>query len=195
MQNCPDGRHTNSRLHVGSPTFSVSHAGTLFSAFYYIITYLFCQREMTKNDCYFLYNFTRYCVLERNRKQDVLFGAILRQHENVLAVGREEIAISKNKRLSKSKNQPVILSGERSSQSNFCGLSVSEQAEARGIFADAGYGLKSWWLFTGNVTSPVVSHQNLLPYPFVAFAPRFCSVIHSAKLRLRKALRDFLRSE
>ena len=56
-------------------------------AFYYIITYLFCQRETTKKVCYFLYNFTRCCVLGRNGKQDVLFGAILRQHENVLAVG------------------------------------------------------------------------------------------------------------
>ena len=194
MQNCPDGRRSNSRLHVVWSTFSVSHAGTLFSAFYYIITYLFCQREMTKNDCYFLYKFTRCCVLERNRKQDVLFGAILRQHENVLVVGREEIAISKNKRLSKSKNQPVILSGERSSQSNFCGLSVSEQAEAQGIFAEAGYGLKSRWL-TNGMLHQFKSHPNSLPYPFVAFAPRFCFVIHSAKLRLRKALRDFLRSE
>jgi hypothetical protein len=33
--------------------------------------------------------------LERNGKQDILFGAILSQHENVLVVGREEIAISK----------------------------------------------------------------------------------------------------
>ena len=29
------------------------------------------------------------------------------------------------------------------------------------------------------------SHPNSAPYPIVAIAPRFCSVIHSAKLRLR----------
>ena len=51
--------------------------------------------------------------------------------------------------------------------------------------AVAGYGLKSRWLAEGNVTFSVESHPDSLPYPIVAFAPRFCSVIHSAKLRLQ----------
>ena len=99
----------------------------------------------------------------------------------------------KNKRLSESKNQPVILSGERSSQSNFCGLSVCEQAEARGIFAEAGYGLKSRWL-TNGMLHQFKSHPNSEPYPCGALAPWFYLAPRSVKLRLRKPLRDFLRS-
>ena len=74
---------------------------------------------------------------------------------------------------------------DRRPKSNFCGLSVSEQAKARGIFADAGYGLKSRWLANG-MLHQFKSHQNSLLYPCGALAPWFCSVIHSAKLRLRK---------
>ena len=48
-----------------------------------------------------------------------------------------------------------------------------------------------------NVTFTVVSHPKFEPYPIVAFAPRFCLFANAqpAKLRLRKPLRDFLRSE
>ena len=69
----------------------------------------------------------------------------------------------------------------------------SEQAKVQGVAA-AGYGLKFWWLAMG-MLHRYKSHPNSEPYPIVAIAPRFCSVIHSAKLRLQKPLRDFLRSE
>ena len=70
-------------------------------------------------------------------------------------------------------NRPlyVILNGER-----------SEQAEAQGVAA-AGYGLKSRWLPEENVTFAMVSHPNSLPYPIVAFAPRFFLAVRSEKLR------------
>ena len=53
----------------------------------------------------------------------------------------------------------VILSGERSSQSNFCGLSASEQAKARG-FSRSGIWLKISVAFHRNVTFASASHQN-----------------------------------
>ena len=48
-------------------------------------------------------------------------------------------------------NQPVILSGVRSTQSKFCGLSEANK-QNRGANATKGYGLKFWWLFEVNVT-------------------------------------------
>ena len=70
----------------------------------------------------------------------------------------------------------------------------SEQAKAQGV-AVAGYGLKSRWLAKENVTFAVGSHPTSKPYPIVAIAPRFYLAPRSVKLRLRKPLRDFLRSE
>ena len=69
----------------------------------------------------------------------------------------------------------------------------SEQAKVQGVAA-AGYGYKFRWLATGMLHG-YKSYPNSEPYPFVAVAPRFCSVLHSAKLRLRQPLRGFLRSE
>ena len=88
----------------------------------------------------------------------------------------------------------VILSGGQSPKSNFCGLSEANE-QKREPQGEAGYGYKFWWLFKVNVTFASASHGDSKPYPCVAIAPWFCSVHHSAKLRLRKPLCAFLRSE
>ena len=80
---------------------------------------------------------------------------------------KRENILQRNK---KTNNQPVILSGERSSESNFC--EVNNGAEAQGV-AEAGYGLNFRWLANG-MLHQFKSHPNFLPYPIVAIAPRFC---------------------
>jgi hypothetical protein len=81
----------------------------------------------------------------------------------------------------------VILSGgrrKRRPKSNFCGLSVSEQAEARAV-RRCGIWLEISVACLRDVTFSVESHPNSLPYPIVAFAPRFFLAPRSKKLRLR----------
>ena len=93
----------------------------------------------------------------------------------------------------------VILSGARSAKSNF--RRVNNGAKARGIFAEAGYGLKSRWLFVVNVTFAETSHPNSEPYPFVALLLGFVSdrrrkAAHSLnKTSTPKTACGFLRSE
>ena len=70
----------------------------------------------------------------------------------------------------------VILSAGRHEcrpKSNFCGLSLGEQAKAR-AFWRSGIWLKISVACQRNVTFTVESHGDFEPYPFVAFAPRFC---------------------
>ena len=86
-------------------------------------------------------------------------------------------------------NQPVILSGENCVTVFVVELPRVERKRTSGSARRSRSGI---WLgisvaYQRNVTFSVASHLNSLPYPFVAFAPRFCSVLHSAKLRLRAA--------
>ena len=82
------------------------------------------------------------------------------------------------------KNQHVILSEARSAKSNFCGLSVSEQAEARGILPmrDMAQNLGD---FLHDVTFTVVSYRDFKRDPAAAYALRFCLASRSAEVRLR----------
>ena len=57
--------------------------------------------------------------------------------------------------------------------------------EKREAFMTRGISLQISVAFWWDVTSALVSHRNSLRDPIVAIAPRFCSVYHSAKLRLR----------
>ena len=79
-----------------------------------------------------------------------------------------------NKRIPQ--NKQSACHSERKNRVRFCSrtsaVERSEQAEARCV-APQGYGSKSRWLSKGDVTFSVTSHPNSLPYPFVAFAPRF----------------------
>ena len=86
----------------------------------------------------------------------------------------------------KTNNQPVILSGENCEAICVVEILPSESEVKSRCVAPQGYGSKSRWLSKGDVTFFVTSHPNSKPYPIVAFAPRFCSVYHFAKLRLRK---------
>ena len=86
----------------------------------------------------------------------------------------------------KTNNQPVILSGENCEAICVVEILPSESEVKSRCVAPQGYGSKSRWLSKGDVTFSVTSHPNSKPYPIVAFAPRFCSVYHFAKLRLRK---------
>ena len=70
----------------------------------------------------------------------------------------------------------------------------SEQAKARAT-RRSGISFKISVAFWWDVTLPLKSHLNSLPYPFVAFAPRFYLAPRSVKLRLQKTLCVFLRSE
>ena len=174
MQNCPDGRHSNSRLHVGIPTFSVSHTGTLFSALYYSITCSFCQRKTTKNDCYFLYKFG--CFL-----QDVVFCRKMGNKMYYLGRFGENFQTRprcpENKRLLRSKNQPVILSEVEISPSEERGEIASRKAK-RDLVQNFG-------VLPTECNIDSKSHPNSFGDPFVAIAPRFLLAIRSEEFRLR----------
>ncbi len=60
-----------------------------------------------------------------------------------------------------------------------------------------GYGNKFWWLATTNVTFSLEGYPDFEPYPASAKASRFClfAKAQPAKVRLRKPLCGFLRSE
>ena len=62
---------------------------------------------------------------------------------------------------------------DRRPKSNFCGLSASEQAKARAT-RRSGIWLQILVAFGWDVTFVKAGHPNSLPYPIVAFAPRFC---------------------
>ena len=85
---------------------------------------------------------------------------------------------------------------DRQPKSNFCGLSVSEQAEARG-YCRSGIWLQISVACLLNVTFVKASHPNSKPYPFVALLLGFVSdrrrrrLTPSTKLRLRKPLAVF----
>ena len=62
----------------------------------------------------------------------------------------------------------------------------SEQAKSKKTLrVSAGIWLEISVACRRDVAFAVESHPNSAPYPIVAIAPRFCSVIPSAKLRLR----------
>ena len=75
-------------------------------------------------------------------------------------------------------------------KSNFCGLSASEQAKARGL-SRSGIWLQILVACGWNVTFVKAGHPNSLPYPFVALLLGFVSdrrrerLTPSTKLRLR----------
>ena len=108
------------------------------------------------------------------------------QNANETEPQRERPRHPENKRISAHK-QPTCHSERREArvptEVELLRVERSEQAKVQGVAA-AGYGLKFRWLATG-MLHRFKSYPNSEPYPFVAVAPRFCSVFHSAKLRLR----------
>ena len=60
---------------------------------------------------------------------------------------------------------------------------ITEQK--REAFSRSGIWLQISVAYQRNVTFVAVSHEDSLPYPFVAFAPRFYLALRSVKLRLR----------
>ena len=72
----------------------------------------------------------------------------------------------------------------RRPKSNFCGLSEANK-QKREAFSRSGIWLQISVAYQRNVTFVAVSHGDSLPYPFVAFAPRFYLALRSVKLRLR----------
>ena len=80
-------------------------------------------------------------------------------------------------------HKPSICHPERSRT-----FSERRAREKREVFMTRGISLQISVACLLKVTFTVESHRNTLRDPIVAFAPRFCSVYHSAKLRLRSAV-------
>ena len=148
VQNCPDGRRSNSRLHVVKiHYFRQSRGNVIHTPFIIALLAYFVNGKRQKMIVIFYTNldvsYKILCFEEKQKTRCIIWRDFEPTRKRACGEAVRTSPSQKNKRLSESKNQPVILSRERSSQSNFCGLSVCEQAEARGIFAEAGYGLKS----------------------------------------------------
>ena len=84
----------------------------------------------------------------------------------------------------KSQHNSTVCHSERSAK-HVVELSPSEERGESARRSRSGIWLKISVTCRRNVTFSVESHPNSFRDPIVAFAPRFCSVIHSAKLRLQ----------